>query len=75
MKNLITFVANLFLSKTNESSKRAIAILFSITMVVVYFVTPDVEVKTQLIYCYTALIALLLGLTTAETITGILKNK
>ena len=74
MKKIITFVGNLFSSKTNESSKRAIAILFSITMVVVYFVTPNVEVKTQLIYCYTSLIALLLGLTTAETITGMFKK-
>jgi hypothetical protein len=58
-------------TKTNESSKRLIAFMFSITMIVVYFVTSDIETRKLLIYCYSVLIALLLGLATAETIASI----
>jgi hypothetical protein len=75
MKKLIKFIGNFFVSKTNESSKRAIAILFSVTMVVIYFFSNDVEIKKLLIYCYSVLIALLLGLATAETIVGIFKKE
>ena len=69
------FIKGFFQSKTNESSKRAIAFLFSITMVVVYFFTNDVEIKKLLVYCYSVLIALLLGLATAETIVKIFKKE
>ena len=72
---LIKFIGNFFVSKTNESSKRAIAILFSVTMVVIYFFSNDVEIKKLLIYCYSVLIALLLGLATAETIVSLFKKE
>jgi hypothetical protein len=75
MKKLIKFLGSFFQSETNESSKRAIAILFSVTMVVIYFFSNDVEIKKLLIYCYSVLIALLLGLATAETIVGIFKKE
>jgi len=75
MKKLINGIANLFMSKTNESSKRAIAIMFSVTMVVIYFFSNDVEIKKILIYCYSVLIALLLGLATAETIVNVFKKE
>lgn len=71
---MIQFLKGFLSSKTNESSKRAIAFLFSITMIVVYFFSNDVEVKKLLIYCYSVLIALLLGLATAETIVRIFKK-
>ena len=62
-------------SKSNESSKRLIAFLFSITMIVVYFFSNDIEIRKLLIYCYCVLIALLLGLATAETIVSIFKKE
>jgi Mn2+/Fe2+ NRAMP family transporter len=62
-------------SKSNESSKRLIAFIFSITLVVVYFFTSEPEIRKILIYCYTVLIALLLGLATAETIVSIFKKE
>ena len=68
------FLSGFLKSKTNESSKRAIAFLFSITMVVIYFFSNDLKIRELLIYCYTVLIALLLGLATAETIVGIFKK-
>ena len=74
MKKFIHFLGSFFSSKTNESSKRAIAFLFSITMVVIYFFSNDLKIRELLIYCYTVLIALLLGLATAETIVGIFKK-
>jgi hypothetical protein len=75
MRKFIQFLGSFFQSETNESSKRAIAILFSVTMVVIYFFSNDVEIKKLLIYCYSVLIALLLGLATAETIVGIFKKE
>lgn len=74
MKKFIHFLGSFFSSKTNESSKRAIAIMFSVTMVVIYFFSNEKEIKELLIYCYSVLIALLLGLATAETIVGIFKK-
>lgn len=71
MKTLLNFLQ----SKTNESLKRLISILFAITLIVVYFFTNDAEIKKLLIYCYSVLIALLLGLATAETIAGIFKKE
>ena len=68
------FLSGFLQSNTNESSKRAIAFLFSITMVVIYFFSNDIKIRELLIYCYTVLIALLLGLATAETIVGIFKK-
>ena len=68
------FLSGFLQSKSNESSKRAIAFLFSITMVVIYFFSNDLKIRELLIYCYTVLIALLLGLATAETIVGIFKK-
>lgn len=75
MEKLINFLASFLKSKTNESSKRAIAILFSITMIVIYFFSSDIEIKKLLIYCYSTLIALLFGLATTETIVDLFKNK
>ena len=68
------FLSGFLQSKSNESSKRAIAFLFSITMVVIYFFSNEEKIRELLIYCYTVLIALLLGLATAETIVGIFKK-
>jgi len=75
MKKFIQFLGSFFQSETNESSKRAIAILFSITMVVIYFFSNDAEIRKLLIICYTVLICLLLGLATAETIVKIFKKE
>lgn len=66
---------NFLQSKTNESLKRLISILFAITLIAIYFFTKEVEIKKLLIYCYSVLIALLLGLATAETIVGIFKKE
>lgn len=74
MKKFIHFLGSFFSTKTNESSKRAIAIMFSVTMVVIYFFSNEKEIKELLIYCYSVLIALLLGLATAENIVGIFKK-
>jgi len=75
MINFIQFLGSFFKSETNESSKRAIAILFSVAMVFIYFFSNDVEIKKLLIYCYSVLIALLLGLATTETIVKIFKKE
>ena len=70
MKTILNFLQ----SKTNESLKRLIAIMFAITLIVIYFFTNDAEIKKLLIYCYSVLIALLLSLATAETIVSLFKK-
>jgi Ca2+/Na+ antiporter len=70
MKTILNFLQ----SKTNESLKRLIAIMFAITLIVIYFFTNDAEIKKLLIYCYSVLIALLLSLATAETIISLFKK-
>lgn len=74
MKKLIQFLGNFFIASTNESSKRLIAIMFSVTMIVIYFFSNEVEIRKTLIYCYSVLIALLLGLATTETIVKFFKK-
>mgnify|MGYP000718749477 CR=1 FL=1 len=85
MKVLLNFLQ----SKTNESLKRLIAIMFSITLIAIillfcgsviwllYFGKSITEIKAIieiLIYCFVALIALLLSLATAETIVSLFKK-
>ena len=87
MKN---FIKGFFQSETNESSKRLIAFLFSTALIVILFlfcgaiiwllyygkdISKIKEIVDILIYCFVGLIALLLGLTTMETLAGIFKNK
>jgi presenilin-like A22 family membrane protease len=77
-------------SKSNESVKRLIAFILSITLVVVlllfcasvvwllYYgkqINDIKQVIDLLIYCFLALISLLLSLTTAETIVSIFKKE
>ena len=71
MKKIMDFLS----SKTNESIKRLIAFLFCISLIVVLFIPNSETIKIQIIYGMFVLIALLLGLATAETIVGIFKNK
>lgn len=66
---------NFLSSGTPESIKRLIAFLFTIALIAAYFSTNDMGLKTTLVYCYSVLIALLLGLATAETITNLFNKK
>lgn len=75
MKNFISFFANFFKSKTNESSKRLIAVIFAITLIVIAFITKDKEILSQIITSLSYLIALLLGLNMAENIATIFKKE
>jgi hypothetical protein len=75
MKKLIQFFANFFKAKTNESSKRLIAVIFAITLIVIAFITKDKEILSQIITSLSYLIALLLGLNMAENIVGNFKPK
>ena len=75
MKKLIQFFANFFKAKTNESSKRLIAVIFAITLIVIAFITKDKEILSQIITSLSYLIALLLGLNMAENIAGNFKPK
>ncbi len=69
------FIKNLFSSNKSESVKRVIAMMFTIAMIAAYFTTNDVALKNVIVYCYSVLIALLLGLATAETITNLFTKK
>jgi hypothetical protein len=62
-------------SKTNESLKRVIALIFAISLIVIAFITKSENVLLQIIYGFFVLIALLLGLATIETLADIWKNK
>lgn len=75
MKNLINFIASFFKSKTNESSKRLIAFMFSITLIVIAFITNSEKILEQIITALSYLIALALGLNMAENITNIFKKE
>ena len=84
------WMLNFLRSKTSESVKRLIAFLFAATLIIVMIVFccsiiwllyygKDIskikEIVDLLIYCHCGLIALLLGLTTFETIVGIFKKQ
>ena len=69
------FLAGFIQGKTNESLKRLIALIFSLTFVRVYFLENNIEIKTLLTYIIGSLIALLLGLATAENIINIFQKK
>jgi heme/copper-type cytochrome/quinol oxidase subunit 4 len=75
MKEIIKFFANFFKSKTNESSKRLIAFFFSVTLIVIAFITNDKEILSQIVTSLSYLIALLLGLNMAENVVNILKKE
>lgn len=66
---------NFLRSKTNESSKRLIAFLFAITLICIPIFCKSDKILEMLIYAYSILIVLLLGLATVETIAAIFKNK
>lgn len=75
MKDILNFFANFFKAKTNESSKRLIAFFFSVTLIVIAFITNDKEILSQIITSLSYLIALLLGLNMAENVVNILKKE
>jgi len=81
---------NFLSSKTNESVKRLIAFLFSLSLIITLFVFccaiiwllyygKDIskikEIVDLLIYCDCGLIALLLGLTTIEKLSAYFKKE
>lgn len=79
-----------FQSKTNESLKRIIAFVFSVSLIIILFlfcsaiiwllyygkdVSKIKEIVDILIYCFVGLIALLLGLATIENMLPYFKKK
>ena len=62
-------------SKTNESSKRLIAFLFALTLIAIAIFCNSEKILSQLVYVFTTLIVLLLGLTTVEKLAELWKNK
>jgi hypothetical protein len=71
MKSLLI---NFLSSKTNESIKRVIAFIFSISLVIDLFLEKDLLLQKIIIIGMFSLICLLLALATAETIVGIFKK-
>jgi len=62
---------NFLRTKTNESSKRLIAFLFALTLIILAFWLRTPQIIDLLFYS----IWLLLGLATAETISGLFSKK
>ena len=75
MNPLTNFLTGFFKSKTNESSKRLIAFMFSITLIVIAFITKEKEILSQIISALAYLIGLLLGLNMLETISEKFKKE
>jgi hypothetical protein len=71
---LFNFIGGFFTSTSNESQKRLIAFMFSITIIVLAFNVNSIKILEQIIYGMLALIALLLGLTTIENLVNIFKK-
>jgi heme/copper-type cytochrome/quinol oxidase subunit 4 len=69
------FILNFFRSKSNESSKRLIAFMFSVTLIVIAFITNSEKILEQIITALSYLIALSLGLNMAENISNIFKKE
>jgi len=72
---MIKFITGFLQSATNESLKRLIAFFFSVSLIVAYFFANDIGLKTKIVFSMVGLIALLLGLATAENIISIFQNK
>jgi TRAP-type C4-dicarboxylate transport system permease small subunit len=74
IQKLISFIAGIFSSESPTSSKRILAFMFSISLILAYFYSTDLGLKRLIIYCFCGLIALLLGLATVENIVSIFKG-
>ena len=74
IKRFFNFIGGFFTSKSNESQKRLIAFMFSITIIVLAFNVTSIEILKLIVYGIFSLIALLLGLATVETIVNIFKK-
>ena len=61
-------------SKTNESVKRLIAFLLTLALIGKFFCVNSETILQVFIYSFSVLIALLLALATAETISDIFKK-
>lgn len=71
---LVKFIAGIFQGKANESIKRVIAFLFSLALIDIAIYTKLEAIQKFTISGMIILIALLLGLATAEAIINIFKN-
>lgn len=72
---IFKFIGGFFTSSSNESQKRLIAFMFSVTIIVLAFNVQSVEILKMIVYGLFLLIILLLGLATVEKLYDIYKNK
>lgn len=90
MKKLINFIGGFFTSKSNESSKRLIAILFSSALIIILFlfcgaviwllyygkdISKIKDIIEQIITTFAYLIGLLLGFNMIENLSTIFKKE